>query len=242
MKNASRNIWTKRTAQLAVAFTTLLVLFGSGCGVTAPKLTAEDRKRDIQYLADWVRDCHPFIELSEKKWNIPNYEELLPRYLESAEQAETHEEFYQVTSGYFRLIGSCGHFNVLDEETLKIWKIEPRNRYNFKGDLYLLMNRGCFSATDNLLNEVKRIGLATLVGRNTGGGGADYLAPAAIILPASDIAFRVETELLINPDGSANELFGTPPDIELEPAYPPKSITKEDLLKDKWVEHIIYEL
>ena len=88
MKNASRNIWTKRTAQLAVAFTILLVLFGSGCSVTAPKLTAEDRKRDIQYLADWVRDYHPFIELNEKKWNTPDYEELLPRYLGFAEQAE----------------------------------------------------------------------------------------------------------------------------------------------------------
>ena len=242
MKNASRNIWTKRTAQLAVAFTILLVLFGSGCSVTAPKLTAEGRKRDIQYLAHWVRDCHPFIELSEKKWNIPDYEELLPRYLKFAEQAETHEEFYQVTSGYFRLIGSCGHFNLLDEETLKIWKIEPRNRYNFKGDLYFLMSQSCFSATDNLLNEVKRIGLATLVGRNTGGGGAGYLAPAAVILPSSEIAFRVETELVINPDGSVNEPLETPPDIGIEPADPPKSITKEDLLKDKWIEHIIHKL
>jgi len=124
VKNERRTIWKRRTAQLIVVFAILLIFFTTGCGrVTAPKLTAEDRKRDIQYLADWVRDYHPFIDLNERKWNIPSYEELLPRYLEFAEQAETNEEFYQVVYGYFRLIASCGHFNLLDEETLKIWKI-----------------------------------------------------------------------------------------------------------------------
>ena len=60
-----------------------------------------------------------------------------------------------------------------------------------------------------------------------------------MILPASGMAFRVETDLVINPDGSINELFGTPPDIELPDADPPKSITKEDLLKDEWIQKII---
>jgi hypothetical protein len=54
--------------------------------------------------------------------------------------------------------------------------------------------------------------------------------------------FRVETELVINPDGSINELFGTPPDIKLPLADPPKSITKEDLLKDEWIKKIITDL
>jgi hypothetical protein len=54
--------------------------------------------------------------------------------------------------------------------------------------------------------------------------------------------FRVETELVINPDGSFNELFGTPPDIKLEPADLPKSITKEELLKDEWIKKIITDL
>jgi C-terminal processing protease CtpA/Prc len=77
--------------------------------------------------------------------------------------------------------------------------------------------------------------LATLVGRNTRGGGAGYIVSPAIILPASGIALRVETELVLNPDGSVNEMFGTPPDIQLPVADPPKSITKEDLLKDEWI-------
>jgi len=71
---------------------------------------------------------------------------------------------------------------------------------------------------------------------------AGYIGPPVLRLPESGIIFRVETELVINPDGSFNELFGTPPDIELEPADLPKSITKEELLKDEWIKKIIDEM
>ena len=87
-----------------------------------------------------------------------------------------------------------------------------------------------------------RIGMATLVGRNTGGGATGYVAPPVVGLPASGMAFRVETDLVINQDGSYNEIGGTPPDIQLEPADPPKSITREELLKDEWVKKIIHEM
>ncbi len=121
-------------------------------------------------------------------------------------------------------------------------KVEPHNRYDFKGDLYILINGGCFSAADDYVNAVKRIGFATLVGRSTAGGVACYVGPPFIILPASGMAFRVETDLVINPDGSYNEISGTPPDIELPWADPPASITREDLLKDTWIQEIIYDL
>ena len=121
-------------------------------------------------------------------------------------------------------------------------QIEPRNRYNFNGDLYVLMNEGCLSSADDYLNAVQRIGLARLVGRNTGGGAAGYVMPSIMTLPASGMAFKVETDLLVNLDGSINELFGTPPDIELPDADPPRSITKEELLKDEWVRTVIDEL
>jgi len=529
VKNESCTIWNKQPVQLIIPFALLLVLFGSGGCQSTPRLTPEDRKRDIQFLADWSRDYNPFVELNEKYKNTPSYEELLPRYLEFAEQAETHEEFYQVVNGYFRVISGSCHFYPLDEQLLKwgkiflflgifkaditpgqcdrgrYWaklsktistrahppfhvefkegryftgddwqnegttipkrseilkvngmtcscyldhiktntslkfdaypkgwvdnylmiidegpdskgwqvdfklpdgntlaafapkvkgfpapkepkvrtkepkenctcleltddvgyirvkacltgplsylfrgyikkdrnkiknflnrsegkyskliidfrnnggglpqygydalmspfldepvtysqvvglktkyltdtdksvlkflrkdvstpkdaisvteiqppegfdpnqwtfyevtrKIEPRNRYNFKGDLYFLINGGCYSAADDILNAVKRIGMATLVGRNTGGGAAGYVAPPAIVLPTSGMMFRVETDLVINPDGSYNEISGTPPDIELPDADPPKSITKEDLLEDEWIKWVL---
>jgi hypothetical protein len=121
-------------------------------------------------------------------------------------------------------------------------RIESRNRYNFDGSVYVLIDRPTFSAADDYASAVKRIGFGKLVGRNTSGGSAAYIAPTVIRLPASGMIFRVETELVINPDGSINELFGTPPDTKLEPADPPKSITKEELLKDEWIKKIIYEI
>jgi len=535
----SHDIWKKHALQLIVFFAVLLVLSGSGCSVPVPKLSPEDRKRDIQFMADWARDISPFVELAEKHNRMdiqsyvkgtPSYKALLPKYLEYAEQAESNEEFYQVVSGYYNLIRPTGHGGLIGEQKLRItriaillgiididiklseltnaiywprlagrlstrahppfgityvddnyvtdddwevegvtvpqgsqivkvngmscsdyldflkentllrydaypkdwtkdylliidegedfkgwqvefllpdksihnafvpkihgfpapkkekiqmveakenctcieltddvayiriksmqpdmlsavfwsllkkdgkiiktfldnangkyrkliidvrnndggipyyfyenlirpfldesvtydqvagirrkyrddlkrsdlkalrkgisWKkvnvvnteeidapegfdpndwvfyritrrIEPRNRYKFDGSLYVLINRGCFSATDDYANAVKRIGFAKLVGRNTSGGGGAYLGPTVMRLPASGMIFMMETELLINPDGSVNELFGTPPDIQLEPVDPPKSITKEDLLEDEWIKWIL---
>jgi hypothetical protein len=121
-------------------------------------------------------------------------------------------------------------------------RLEPRNPYKFNGDIYVMTNGNTFSSADDYVNAVKRIGFAKLVGQNTRGGHAAYIGPPAIRLPASGMIFRVETELVINPDGSVNELFGTPPDIKLEPSDPPKAITKEDLLKDEWIKKIIDDL
>ena len=103
----------------------------------------------------------------------------------------------------------------------------------------MLINGGCFSAADDYADLVKRIGLGTLVGQNTGGGGGRYLTPPAIRLPRSGMIFRAETELLLTPNGAVNELFGTEPDVRLPSADPPKSITRDDLLNDAWIKQII---
>jgi C-terminal processing protease CtpA/Prc len=105
-----------------------------------------------------------------------------------------------------------------------------------------LTNGGTFSAADDYANAVKRIGLAKLVGQNTAGGCAGYIGPPVLRLPASGMIFRVETEIVINPDGSINELFGTPPDVKLAPHYMPKSITKKAVLENDWVKRVINEL
>ena len=532
MKSGSCNIWTKRIAQLVVVFAVLLVLFGPGCSVTAPKLTPADRKRDIQFMADWARDYSPFVELAQKHKGTPDYEVLLPKYLEYAEQAESNEMFYRVAVEYFRLICPVGHaflpseghlksirrwallcfadiginpfaiqqslywprhawkwtltvrppfgitykdnkyftdddwwtvprdsqvvkvngmscpayldyikkntvlkysaypkdwtkeyLLVIDEgedfkgwqvdfilpdkstqnvfvhalrglpdprarkeriqtveakdnctcielsdevayiriksmetggdlsyvipslfrkdgkiikaflddangkyhkliidvrnngggspyyvyenlirpflnesvtydevsglrrkyrdsltkselRTLRKWisgkkdnvidteeidapegfdandwifyritrRLEPGNRYNFNGSVYVMINKRTFSAADIYANLVKRLGIGKLVGQNTSSGYAAYIQPTHLRLPASGMIFVVETELCINPEGRVHALFGTEPDIQLEPADPPKSITKEDLLKDEWIKKIINEM
>jgi hypothetical protein len=94
----------------------------TGCS-TAPELTAEDRKRDIQFLCQWARDYNPFVELNEKHKGCPSYDALLPKYMEFAEQAQSNEEFFQVVSCYFNVIGASGHYYPLGEEMLKALKL-----------------------------------------------------------------------------------------------------------------------
>jgi hypothetical protein len=112
-------------------------------------------------------------------------------------------------------------------------------RYNFEGRIYVLVNGGCFSASDDYADMVKRTGLGILVGQNTGGMGGCFLAPPAIRLPRSGMIFRVETDLTLTPSGEVSELYGTEPDVELPETHPPKSITREDLLNDPWISQII---
>jgi hypothetical protein len=91
----------------------------SGCS-TPPKLTAQDRRRDIEYLANWARDCSPLATLSEQHRGFPNCENLKPRYLQFAEDATSNEEFYLVTAAYFNVVGAGSrHAYSIDEDFLK---------------------------------------------------------------------------------------------------------------------------
>lgn len=95
-----------------------IVLALVGCATT-PKLTPEDRKRDIQFLADWARDYSPIVKLAEEQKDNPSYEALLPKYLQYAEQAQSDKEFYKVARGYYNLICSHGHGYLVPESEFK---------------------------------------------------------------------------------------------------------------------------
>jgi len=119
-------------------------------------------------------------------------------------------------------------------------RLEPTKPYNFNGEIFILINAGCFSACDDYPNTIKRIGIATLAGQTTGGaGGIGYCMTPFVRLPQSGMVFALDVHLPLNPDGSFTGLHGLEPDIELPDADPPRSITKEDLLKDEWIEKVI---
>ena len=105
---------------LIIVFAIQLVFFGSGCSsVKTPELSPEDRKRDIQFMADWARDYSPYVELAQKHRGTPDYEVLLPKYLEYAEQAESNEMFGRVAIEYFKLICPVGHAYLPSESYLR---------------------------------------------------------------------------------------------------------------------------
>jgi len=122
-------------------------------------------------------------------------------------------------------------------------QLEPAKPYNFNGEMFILINGGCFSACDDYANTIKRIGIATLAGQTTGGaGGIGYCMTPFVRLPESGMVFALDVHLPLNPDGSFTGLHGLEPDIELPNADPPKSITKEDLLEDPWIDKVIADL
>ncbi|UCG81782.1 MAG: hypothetical protein JSV60_05790, partial [Desulfobacterales bacterium] len=132
MKNESCDIWKKCAAQLIVVFAILLVLSGScGC-VSPPKLTAEDRRSDVEFLAHWAKDYHACVEVNSKVAGMPDYEKLLPKYMDLAEQAETNEAFLQVVWGYYTLIGASGHGYLLSEDGLLGYMVDSW-RHDAKG-------------------------------------------------------------------------------------------------------------
>lgn len=122
-------------------------------------------------------------------------------------------------------------------------RVEPSNRYKFTGNMYILINGGCYSAADDYPNTIKRTGIGTLVGQRTGGaGGIGYCMNPLVRLPASGMILALDAHLPLNPDGSFSALNGLDPDIKLPPTDAPKSITKEDLLKGAWIQKIIRDL
>jgi hypothetical protein len=118
-------------------------------------------------------------------------------------------------------------------------RVDPRERYNFSGQMYILLDGGTGSAADEYVNAAQRIGLATLVGQRTPGSCGPYFNPVMVRLPASGMIFMLEADLMLNQDGSVNEVTGTGPDIELAPCVLPDKVTREELLEDEWIRKII---
>jgi hypothetical protein len=121
-------------------------------------------------------------------------------------------------------------------------ELNTRTRYDFEGDIFVLINERTGSAADDFANAIKRTGIAILVGQSTYGSAAAYIGPVVVRLPESGMEFRLEADLLVNQDGSYNEIVGTSPDIVLPSTASPLTVTKEALLNDEWIKKIIGEL
>ena len=116
---------TKYTFPVIASFLVLL------CSC-APHLTGEQRRHDVAALAQWAKDYHACVEVNSTVGGLPDYQKLLPEYMDLAEQAETNDEFLQVVWGYYTLIGTSGHAYLLPESSL-LWYMLDSLRHDAKG-------------------------------------------------------------------------------------------------------------
>lgn len=106
------------------------------------------------------------------------------------------------------------------------------DKIDFRGKIYLLVDRNVYGAAENFAAFAKDTGFATLVGEPTGGGKVFESIPI-VFLPNSKFAIRYSRELGLNKDGTINMETKTIPHIQVDATY------YEDFNKDKCVQEVI---
>lgn len=90
-----------------------------------------------------------------------------------------------------------------------------QDRAPFQGKIWVLIDERSYSATDLLAFFCKDTGLATLVGKRSGGNGIGT-APYIMALPYSGLLIYYEPYISFNQDGTCNGTTGTAPDITVQ--------------------------
>ncbi len=140
---------------------------------------------------------------------------------------EYNKKIYDSMGSEFRDISSISPeiLNKMPQEVKTKFKnyeistavIKPYNSINFKGKIYMLIDKAVYSSSDGFASFAKASKFATLIGERTGGDG---IGPDPIIfsLPNSGAIVRYSSLLCLNPDYTINEEVQTAPDIEVNPA------------------------
>ncbi len=99
----------------------------------------------------------------------------------------------------------------------------------------ILMDEGCFSATDIFLSSFKQLDNVTLIGTKSSGGSG---RAQKYTLPNSDINVRLSSMISFQPNGNLYDRVGVSPDIEVAPASVSDAIGATDNQLDfakKWI-------
>ncbi|WP_446899686.1 S41 family peptidase [Clostridium sp. LBM24168] len=110
--------------------------------------------------------------------------------------------------------------------------IKPKDSINYRGKIFLLVDKNVFSSSEKFAAFSKSTGFAVLVGERTEGDGIGN-DPAVCSLPESGYEFVFPKEMGLNSDGSCNFENGTEPDIEIS------AEKNEDISKDKAIQSVI---
>lgn len=95
------------------------------------------------------------------------------------------------------------------------WTINPNNSINFKGKIYLLVDRYVYSSSETFATFAKHTGFATLVGEKTGGDGIGQ-TPLLCSLPNSGYILNFSYVMGLTSDGICDDESKTEPDIKVD--------------------------
>lgn len=117
------------------------------------------------------------------------------------------------------------YFLVLDKE-------QNKNAYAYKKKVVVLIDRGCFSATDIFTAAMQAIPGVTLVGEATAGGSG---RARSYVLPGTGIRLQLSTMASFRPDGTLFEGNGVVPDVAVK-TQATDLIGRTDTVLDKALE------
>lgn len=104
-------------------------------------------------------------------------------------------------------------FKYYSKNTMEISPNE--DSIKFKGNIYMLVDKGVYSSSEAFASFAKQTGFATLIGERTGGDGI-CSDPLLHMLPNSGYVFRFSKDMGTTADGTSNEEFKTEPDYLIE--------------------------
>ncbi|WNS46319.1 S41 family peptidase [Paenibacillus sp. MMS20-IR301] len=189
----------------------------------------------LQAPVDYVQSA------SVKKSFLERYGLRFRLYKQLVSSTLTQRDRYDVTGVTREYLPDLDSAEWVTYRVTKHW--EPENSFPFNGKLVVLVDNDSFSAADNFTAAVRKLGLGTVAGTNTGGGACVYMEPYRYALPNSGLMFKLETDLNRNAEGQINEIYGTQPDVLLESSrYPtayPAGYDPEELKQDEWVRKVM---
>ena len=140
-------------------------------------------------------------------------------------RTDEHSDAYRTAIGITELV-SKSQFEYLPPEAygdeFEIYNYRhtftPTHEVNFNGDISVLADQVCYSATEGFLCFCKQTGFATIYGIASGGDGIMEF-PSFFTLPNSKIVITLTSALGLNQTGHSSEEYRTEPDVFYESSF-----------------------
>lgn len=108
--------------------------------------------------------------------------------------------------------------------------ISPNGENNFAGKIYLLVDRGVYSASESFSIFARDAGLAEIIGEKTGGDGGG-MEPLIFKLPKSNILVRNPSGMYLTGNGICDDEMKTQPDYLINNVKRTENFSEDECVK-----------